>query len=46
MFRVMMSFGDINEWYPYGTYTTRDRANEVAMMVRDERNCWVEVEEV
>ena len=41
-----MSFGDINVWYLYGTYADRNRANEVAMEVRNERKCWVEVEEV
>ena len=34
------------EWYTYGTYNDRDWANEVAMMVRDERDCEVYVEEV
>jgi hypothetical protein len=46
MFRVEMKFdGDAN-WYPYGTYETRDRANEVAMIVREERGCEVWIEEV
>lgn len=34
------------KWYEYGTYGDRDRANEVAMMVRDSRGVDVWVEEV
>ena len=44
MFRVEMCIDDV--WYPYGTYADRNRANEVAMEVRDERKCWVQVVEV
>lgn len=33
-------------WYPYGAYESRDKANEVAMYVRDERDIWVRVVEV
>lgn len=44
MFKVEMLIE--GEWYTYGTYNNRDRANEVAMMVRDERDCEVYVEEV
>ena len=34
------------EWYTYGTYSNRDKANEVAMIVREQRNCEIFVEEV
>ena len=37
---------DENEQYVYGTYADRNKANEVAMMVREERGCDVYVEEV
>lgn len=43
MFVVEMYFD--GEWYPYGEWDDRDRANEVAMEVRDERGCWVRVTE-
>lgn len=43
MFRVDMSFDNGQTWYPYGRYTTEDRANEVAYDVREERGCWVQV---
>lgn len=33
-------------WYTYGTYNDRNKANEVAMMVRDTRDVDVWVEEV
>lgn len=44
MFRVEMLIDD--EWYTYGTYADRNRANEVAMAVRDERDCDVYVSEI
>ena len=46
MFKVEMSFDFGDVWYPYGTYADRNKANEVAMVVRNERNCWVQVVEV
>lgn len=48
MFRVDMIFnfdGEI-ETYEYGTYEDRNKANEVAMMVRKTRECDVKVVEV
>ena len=45
MFKVWMIF-DENEQYVYGTYADRDKANEIAMKVREERGCDVYVEEV
>ena len=48
MFRVDMIFnfdGEI-EIYEYGTYADRNKANEVAMWVRDTRECDVSVTEV
>ena len=41
MFKVMMYVN--GEWYKYGTYANRNKANEVAMVVRDERECMVQV---
>lgn len=43
-FRVVMIVDD--EEYTYGTYDSRDKANEVAMLVRDEREIETYVEEV
>lgn len=34
------------KWYEYGTYGDRNKANEVAMMVRDTRGVRTWVEEV
>lgn len=45
MFKVWMIFGK-NEHYVYGMYADRDKANEIAMKVREERSCDVYVEEV
>lgn len=42
MWNVMMEVD--GKVYKYGSYEDRDRANEVAMKVRDERNIWVFVE--
>lgn len=42
-FRVIMIVDD--EEYTYGTYESRDRANEVAMQVRDERDIETYIEE-
>jgi hypothetical protein len=44
MFKVVMVFDSGN--YTYGTYEDRNRANEIAMMVREERDCETYVEEV
>jgi hypothetical protein len=41
MFKVMMYID--GEWHKYGAYADRNKANEVAMMVRDERECRVQV---
>lgn len=41
MFKVMMYID--GEWYRYGAYADRNKANEVAMMVRDERECYTQV---
>lgn len=46
---IMMDFGDGN-LYPYGTYPAdtneqRNRINEIAMRVCEERDCWVRVVE-
>ncbi len=46
MFKVEMSFDFGDVWYPYGTYADRNKANEVAMDVRDQRECRVRVLEV
>lgn len=43
-FRVIMIVDD--KEYTYGTYDSRDKANEVAMLVRDEREIETYVEEV
>lgn len=43
MFNIMMIVGD--EAYVYGTYTDRDRANEIAMQVREQRGIETYVEE-
>lgn len=34
-----------SKWWTYGTYEDRHRANEIAMVVRDERKIWVRVVE-
>ena len=34
------------KWWPYGKWSDANRANEVAMEVRDERDVWVQVVEV
>ena len=44
MFAVYMFVDE--EWYIYGKYDDLKRANEVAMMVRDQRGVWVQVKEV
>ena len=44
MFRVEMLID--GTWYPYGTYTDRDKANEVGKMVAIERDCEVFIKEV
>lgn len=45
MYKVMFSVDFGENWYCYGTYP-HSQANEVAMQVRDERDCWVNVEKV
>lgn len=44
MYRVEMKID--GEWYEFGTYRDRNRANQAALEVRDERGCWVQVIEV
>lgn len=44
MFRVEMLIDD--EWYTYGTYENRNKANEVAQMVAEQRGCEVIIVEV
>lgn len=44
MYRVEMRID--GEWYEFGTYRDRNRANQAAEEVRDERGCWVQVIEV
>ena len=44
MFRVMMIVD--NEVYEYGRWEDRNKANEVAMIVRDERRVDTFVEEI
>ena len=43
MFNVMMVVD--GEVYKYGTYSNRDKANEVAMLVREDREIETYVEE-
>lgn len=44
MWQVIMEIDD--EKYVYGTYSDSNKANEVAMQVRDERSIWVYVKEI
>ena len=44
-YRVNMIFGK-DEVYEYGTYESRNQANEVAKWVRDTRECDIWVEEI
>lgn len=44
MYRVMMVVD--NEEYAYGTYADENRANEIAIEVRDQRDVETFVEEV
>ena len=44
LFRIVMIVDD--EAYTYGTYADRNRANEIAMQVREEREVETYVEEV
>lgn len=44
MFRVMMIVD--NEVYEYGRWEDRNKANEIAMIVRDERRVDTFVEEI
>lgn len=46
MFTVKMSFDYGDTWYTYGTYSNRDKANEIALTVGEERECWTIVEKV
>ena len=45
MYVVKMKFEDDNNWYFYGSWEDRNKANEVAMEVRETRNCETIVEE-
>lgn len=44
MYRVEMLVDGV--WYTYGTYENRNKANEVAIYVRNERNVEVNIVEV
>lgn len=43
MYRIWMKFPDGTESV-YGTYANKHQANEIAMQIRDERGCEVEIE--
>lgn len=43
MWTIYMSFPDDEGWYKYGSYSDQNRANEIAMQVRDSRGCWIQV---
>lgn len=43
MWTIYMQFPDDNKWYKYGSYSDQNKANEIAMQVRDSRSCWVQV---
>lgn len=44
MWVIYMNYPDEDDrWYEYGKYSDRNRANEIAMQVRDSRGCWVKV---
>lgn len=45
-YQVKMYDQESEQWFAYGTYESRNQANEVALMVRDSRGVWVTVEEV
>lgn len=45
MYKVMFSVDFGENWYCYGMYP-QSKANEVAIQVRDERDCWVNVVKV
>lgn len=42
-YTIYMKFEDDDNWYRYGADSNRDKANEIAMQVRDSRNCEVKV---
>jgi hypothetical protein len=44
MFKIVMVIDETK--YVYGTYADRNRANEIAMQVREERGCDTWVQEV
>ncbi len=46
MYKVMMRFKDDSNWYFHSAWENRNKANEVAMTVRDERDCEVNIEEI
>mgnify|MGYP006928474175 CR=1 FL=1 len=44
MWVIYMNYPDEDDkWYEYGRYSDQNRANEIAMQVRDSRGCWVKV---
>ena len=45
-YEVLMSFDKGTTWWSYGIYSDLNVANEVAMQVRDERGCWINVKDV
>ena len=45
VYKVWMDFGK-DGMYVYGTYTDANRANEIAMVVREQRGCQNFVEQI
>ena len=46
MFKVLMQFEGDSNWYFHSSWEDRNKANEVAIEVRETRGCDVFVEEV
>lgn len=46
MFKVLMRFEGDSNWYFHSSWEDRNKANEVAMIVREKRGCEVWIEEV
>ena len=46
MFKVLMQFEGDSNWYFHSSWEDRNKANEVAMKVREIRKCDVWVQEV
>lgn len=45
MYVVKMRFDGDDTWYRYGAWSDRNKANEVAIEVREQRDCETTVEE-